>query len=97
MIIIAVAVRICRLRCPCKWGRNFFSQRNVWHSSLTFFHGVFFEILVCVSVSLSLIPFLTENFINNADRTSVGYALLFLALLIGYLLFVTYFACIKSK
>ena len=96
IIFIAIAIGVCRLKCPCKLGREYFSNNSVWSSSLTFFHGVFFENLVCISVSMSLLPFMGD-FLNQSDKISIYIAFLFLGLLVAYLMFVTYFACFKAK
>ena len=96
VIFLALAIGVCRLKCPCKWGRNYFSPNRVWDSSLTFIHGVFFEILVCISVSMSLLPFM-QDFLSGSDKISIGIAFFFMTLLVAYLMFVTYFACFKAK
>lgn len=93
-IIVAFFLRVLSIKCPCKWGQKTFSSSAVWSSTLTFVHGTFFEILVCVSISMSMVRF--WDFYKSADHTSISISIVFLILLAAYLGFVAYFAVYKS-
>ena len=98
MVLIAFGLRVCRVNCPCKSIRDTFAASAVWSSSLMFIHGTFFEITVCVSISMSMIPFLKyENLLNDADSLSCTFALLFSTIMIAYIAYVFYFLCFKSS
>ena len=91
-ILFTMGLQICK--CPCKSLRKSFSNAKAWSSSLIFIHGTFFEILVCVSISMSMVPF--WEFFNKVDHASIGITFVFLAILIGYLAFVVFFVVFKS-
>ena len=95
IILISSAMLVCRSNCPCRFLRKIFSAEVVWHSSLAFLHGTFFEISICACTSLSMLPH--WNFLTKSDHLSIGSAILFLAILITYLGFFTYFALCKSR
>ena len=98
LILVALGLKVCKVNCPCKWGRDNFSTSAVWNSSLTFVHGTFFEIIVCVSISMSMIPFFaTEDLFSDSDKISCVIALLFAAIMIAYILFISYFICVKQR
>mmetsp|Transcript_6784 Transcript_6784/g.7852 ORF Transcript_6784/g.7852 Transcript_6784/m.7852 type:complete len:117 (-) Transcript_6784:96-446(-) len=84
----------CKMRCPCKWGRNTFSSEAAWEGSLTFIHGTFFEVLVCVGVSQLMVDYWDDW--SQADKVSILSAGVFLVFLSSYLLFGLYFVCCKS-
>ena len=97
-VLVSLAMRICRVTCPCKWGRENFAPAAVWITSLTFIHGTFFEISVCAFISLSMVPFVSwEDLLNSSDNASCGFALLFGIIMVLYVLFVNYFVCCKSR
>ena len=55
LIVAAVALKMCKLKCPCRWLKKNLATEAVWNSSLKFINSTFFEILVCTSVSMSMI------------------------------------------
>ena len=59
----------------------------------------FFEIIVGVSISMDMVPFLftDDDFLGSSDKMSVGFALLFTLILVAYMAFVAYFICCKSR
>ena len=95
IVLISSAMLVCRANCPCRFLRKTFSAEVVWYSSLTFLHGTFFEISVCVCTSLSMIPH--WSFLSKSDHLSIGSAILFLAILITYWGFSAHFALCKSR
>jgi len=94
-VFVAASLLTCRLKCPCKSVQNTFSQKYAWSGSLTFIHGTFFEVLVCVSVSMVMVPYWDNS--ERSDQVSIGCAYFFLALLVCYLLFGLYFSCCKAR
>ena len=64
-------------------------------STLNFIHGTFFEILVCVSTSLSVLKF--AKYLNTSDWVSVYLSIFFGLVLIAQILFVAYFSIFKTK
>ncbi len=62
--------------------------------SLGFIHGVFFEVLVCVSISMYMIDF--YNFLNAHDEYCVYLQFFFAGILIVYLCYVLYFTIFKA-
>ena len=98
MFLTALGLRICRVTCPCKSVQETLAVSAVFSSTLTFIHGTFFEIIVCVSVSMSMIPFLQrDNLLNDADRLSCAFAIFFGAIMAAYTSFVLYFLACKSR
>ena len=73
-------------RCGCK---------EYFYSTLKFLNGTFFEILVCVSISMSMFKF--KDFFNTMDWVSVLMSFFFAALLITRIIFVVYFTIFKTK
>lgn len=62
---------------------------------MTFIHGTFFEIAVCVFISVNLVNF--WDYLNKADKMSAYFAYLFLLILVGYIAFAIYFTLCRSK
>ena len=73
-------------RCGCK---------EYFYSTLKFLNGTFFEVLVCVSISMSMFKF--KDFFNTMDWVSVLMSFFFAALLITQIIFVLYFTIFKTK
>ena len=94
LIFITIAMQICHKSCPYKFCRKTFSSEAVWQSSLAFLHGTFFEIAVCVFVSMSMMQF--WGFLTSSDYASIVSAFMFLVLLIAYVGFIVDFAFRKS-
>ena len=63
-------------------------------SSLNLIHGTFFEMLVCVSVSMRMLKF--ADFYTDADWVSVVLQFVFAVFLVGYIIFITYFTVMKT-
>ena len=71
---------------------------TVWNSSLKFINSTFFEILVCTSVSMSMIQHVARDDLFGApDIVSVALSLVFVVILLAYIIFVSYFTFFKSK
>ena len=64
-------------------------------STLNFIHGTFFEILVCVSTSLSVLKF--SKYLNTSDWVSVYLSIFFGVVLIAQIFFVIYFTLFKTR
>ena len=54
ILLVALMIKPCLHRCPCKWIRENLSSAKAWDSSLTFIHGTFFSIMICMAVSKSM-------------------------------------------
>ena len=105
-IIIFAAISILQLllsaifvgirRCT---GKNWMQKRlgfgDIFGGSLQFIHGVFFEVLVCVSISMKMLEY--GQFLNTNDWISVYLSVFFAAILLSYIVFLLYFACRSQK
>ena len=95
LVLIWLILKVFRLRCPCEWGRQTFSGSSIWLSSLEFIHGTFFEIIVCISISMSMLTF--TEFLKTSDKVSIAFSLFSAAFVIAYIILVSYFVCCRSK
>ena len=95
LIIVALLYQFFNC-CPCcsNWAKKTFEMRKVRNDSLNFIHGTFFEIMVCVSVSMKMLKY--DKYLNTPDLVSVGLQFFFAAILCLYVLFVTYFTIFKT-
>lgn len=64
-------------------------------ANLTFIHGTFFEVLVCVSISMQMLAY--GEFLNISDWVSVFMSFFFGTILLTYVLYLLYFTCVKSR
>ena len=96
LVLIATILSVYHISCPCKKIRQKFSKSGLWSSSLTLFNGTFFEILVSVSLSMSIVSYLDDNLLSDSDYSSVVCSLIFALLIILYLVFVLFFVCCKA-
>lgn len=86
----------CIRHCTGKgWLRKRLVLSSVIGGNLTFIHGTFFEVLVCVSVSMLMLTY--SDYLNSADRVSVYFSFFFGAVLASYCLLLLYFMCAKSR
>ena len=67
-------------RIKIKYIRKNYSWRAYLHSTLKFLHGTFFEICVCVSISMSMLKF--KSYLNVSDWVSVAASFFFAVILI---------------
>ena len=86
---------ILKVKCCCSWGINTYSPVGVSSHTLNFIHGVFFEVLICVSTSMGMMQY--REYFNNSDKWSVALQFIFMAFLVSYILFVTYFTVFKTR
>ena len=56
--------------------------------------GTFFENLVCISISMQMLTY--YQVLNSADKMSIAFQFLFLAAVVAFIAYVTYFAIIVS-
>lgn len=61
---------------------------------VTFMTGTFFENLVCISISMQMLTY--YEVLNSADKMSIAFQFLFLAAVVAFIAYVTYFAIIVS-
>lgn len=100
-IIIFAAIILIRIllvcfcaKCPCSCAKKICSPKVVWVSALTFIHGTFFEIAVCVSVSMRMFEY--KDYLEQSDKVSMAAQIFFIVVLVAYLSFILYFATFKS-
>ena len=58
-------------------------------------HGTIFEMLICVSCSMVIFKY--EQFFTTADWVSIYLQFAFGAMIVGYIVFITYFTVIKTR
>ena len=85
----------CIGRIKIKWILKNLTGIAYLTSTLNFIHGTFFEILVCVSISLSSLKF--AQYLNTSDWVSVYLSIFFGVILLVQILFVAYFTIFKTK
>ena len=86
--------RLRKFCCHARYQGKFLVA-NQAQNGLIFIHGTFFEILLCVSVVVAMLPY--WEWLNGADRFSLYVAGFFALILASYLLFVLFFAITKAK
>ena len=94
-IVIAILLAVLKIKCCCRWGVNNYSRTAVSSGSLNFIHGVFFEVLICISCSMLMIKY--EEYFNDSDKVSFALQFIFCAILAFYVLFVIYFTVFKTQ
>ena len=94
-ILLALLLVILKVKCCCAWGVDHFSPAAVSSNSLYFIHGVLFEVLICISCSMLMIQY--QPWFNFPDSVSYWLQYIFMVILAGYILFVTYFTIFKSN
>ena len=94
-IILALFLKFAGCcRCCCGWCKRNFDLKKVSSDSLNFIHGTFFEVMVCVSVSMRMLKY--EKYFETPDYVSVVLQFFFALILITYVIFVTYFTIFKT-
>jgi len=92
--LLSAILECIRYRTGKSWLKNRLGASKVLTSNLAFVHGVFFEVLVCVSISMAMLSY--SEFLNDSDWTSVYLSFIFAAILLCYIVFMLYFSCWKS-
>ena len=87
LIFIAGLYR-CKCQCTCR-GKNFFTPMSAWYSTLGFLQGVFFEVMVSLSVSMKI--FSIYEYLNLADKFNIANQLIVFIIFAVYVVFLTYF------
>ena len=67
--LIVFSLMPCMYRIRFKYIQNNFSRQAFFNSTVNFIHGTFFEILVCVSISMQMLYF--REFLNDKDMVSI--------------------------
>ena len=101
--LVFLSLLLCRLPTLCKKSShkvcNKLGKKLQWESQrvngILFMHGTFFDIATCVFISMEMIKFF--DVLNEADRTSIAFSLLFGVVLALYLSFVIFFALCRSN
>ena len=93
-IVVAIFLAMLKVTCCCTWGINTYSAAGASSHTLNFIHGVFFEVLICVSTSMGMMQY--AEYFNDSDKWSVALQFVFMAFLVSYFLFVTYFTVFKT-
>ena len=68
---------------------------KAWSSSLGFIHSVSFEISVCFSTAVGIVPLWDD--MTDDDHASIVCQFIFLCTLVAYLGFIFHFVAFKSK
>ena len=93
-IVIGSLMKLFRCNCCCNWAKKTFDMNTARNDSLNLIHGTFFEIMVCASVSMSMLKY--SDYFVDSDKVSVGLQFFFAAILCAYVLFVTFFTIFKT-
>ena len=88
-ILLAAMVFSFKCKIKFKWLRNQLKPLSVWYSILGFFQGTFFELLICLSVSMKVME--NSEFFNGPDKFSVTNQMIVAFGLMVFIGFVTYF------
>ena len=60
-VLISLMLKTCERKCRSwKCCEQIFSGSAVWMSSLTFINATFFEIVVCASIAMSMLPYVNH-------------------------------------
>ena len=91
-ICAIIALILCLFKCkiPCKTLRKILKPNRVLQSSLLFMLGAFFEILVCVSISMKMLTYYEQ--LNRADHMSLAFQFIFLLAILTFIGFIIDFA-----
>ena len=92
-IILAIILGCIKVAC-IQWFYKKLDLGQIHVSSLGFIHGCFFEVLICVSISMYMLDF--YDYLNPHDQYCVFLQFLFSAILIAYLSYVLYFTIFKA-
>ena len=65
---ISVAI-ISVIKCNLSQG-SMFRPMRVFHTSVGFFQGTFYELLICISVSMKMFDII--EYLNDADKISIA-------------------------
>ena len=94
-LIMAVGYRV--LDCKGKYEKlnkymSFMDPYYLWDKILSFFVGTFFEVMICVSISMRM--FKIWDYLNSSDKFCIANQLIVLCVMIvfvGYITFFTFF------
>ena len=92
-VYLLLVALVSFLRRRLNWKHKYFDSMKAWYSSLEFMQGTFFEILVCVSVSMKTFGFF--DYLNPADKFSIANHLLVLVLTVLFMGMITYFTLFR--
>ena len=68
-------------------------MKNAWERSLGFLEGIFFEAMVCVSVSMRAFDYMA--YLNSSDEFSIANQMTVLIILFLFLGLITYFTVFR--
>ena len=98
LLLITLLFKLINISCPCRWLKEKFNVAKVWLTTVRFIDGTFFEIVVCISISLNFIPFTEEgDLLNDTDEFSINSAYIFALAIFAYVVFFVYFQLCKAK
>ena len=87
---LALVISLMKIRAPCRMVRS----NDVLQNSTIFMTGAFFEILVCVSISMLMLTYYDE--LVEADDMSLVFQFIFMVVIIVFIGFVSYFSFFVS-
>ena len=96
LYLIAVAIKntFCKKSCRGKRMRDCCRPLDAWYSALGFLSGTFFEIMVCLSVSMKMLGML--EFLNSYDKFSIANQLVTCLIMVLYIFFSVFFALCRA-
>jgi len=94
LIQFIISLLVTKLTFCCKCAKKKFAIKSVASDFLEFIHGTFFEIMVCVSVSMAMLEY--RDYFTDADTFSVTLQFVFTVILAAYICFVFYFTAFKA-
>ena len=81
------------LRRRHNWKCKKFDAKKAWDSTLGFLEGIFFESMVCVSVSFRLFDY--YDYLNSSDKFSIANHMVVLVVMACFVSLITYFTVFK--
>ena len=89
LIMVLIAKVLNKQSCCCKKVPNSFSPLYAWYTSLDFLQGIFFEVMICLSVGFKMIEY--RDYLNSADYISIYNQLAVFLIMIFFIGLITYF------
>ena len=89
VLINKVLNKMTGRRCCFKWFQNIFSPIHAWYSSLDFLQGIFFEVMICLSIGFRMIEY--REYLNSADYISIYNQSVVLLIMIFFISLIMYF------
>ena len=92
-ILIVTAVYYKGVKCKPRVQKLCCGPWVAWNTTIGFLEGTFFEVMVCVSVSMRMLTFL--EYLNDVDRFSIANQFVMAFILLALLCYILYFSIVK--